>query len=70
MCVTLTSDLIVYDNRVWSIFHILFELGLPNLVCSYILGWQSVMNQIFGHCDIDLFFRINVLGAYLLNYLR
>ena len=25
---------------------------------------------IFGHCDFELMSRINVSGAYLLNYLR
>ena len=28
--------------RVRSISPIFFEVGFPNLVCGYILGWQSV----------------------------
>ena len=30
------------NNRVRSISHILFEVGISNLVCVCILGWQSV----------------------------
>ena len=52
--VILTSDL-VENNRVLGIFPILFELGIPNLVCNCILGWQSVMYQFVGHCDLDIF---------------
>ena len=48
----------------------LFELGIPNLVCACILGWQSVMFQFLCHYDLDLFSRITVSGAYLLYYLR
>ena len=40
----------------------LFELGIPNLVCGFILGWQSSM---YRFCDLDLFSRIIVLGYYL-----
>ena len=56
---TLTSDR----------FFILFELGIPNLVCGCILGmgWQSVMYQF---CDLDLFSAIIVSGAYLIYYLK
>ena len=45
----------------------LFELGIPNLVCGFILGWQSGM---YRFCDLDLFSRIIVLGAYPIYYLR
>ena len=45
-----------YNNRVRSIYFILFELGSPNLVCGCILELQSVMYQVLGHCDLDLFF--------------
>ena len=45
----------------------LFELGIPNLVCDLILGWQSGM---YRFCDLDLFSRIIVLGAYPIYYLR
>ena len=46
---------------------ILFELGIPNLVCGCILGWQSVMYQF---CDLDLISTIIMSGAYLIYYLR
>ena len=49
---------------------ILLEIGIPNLVCGCILGWQSVMYQFLGHCNLDLVSRIIVSGAYLLYYLR
>ena len=48
-----------------AFFSILFELGIPNLVCGCILGWQSVM-----FCDLDLISTIIVSGAYLIYYLR
>ena len=69
---TLTSDLVfrvIVSNHIIS-SHILFELGIPNLVCGCIVGWQSVMYQVLGHCDLDLFSRIIVSGVYLLYYLR
>ena len=50
-----------------SFFSILFELGIPNLVCGCILGWQNVIYQF---CDLDLISTIIVLGAYLTYYLR
>ena len=58
--------------RVRSIFPIFFEVGIPNLVCGCILGWQSVPYH-FGvtvTLTSDLVFRIIVSGAYLLYYLR
>ena len=69
---TLTSDLVfrvIVSNHIIS-SHILFELGIPNLVCGCIVGWQSVMYQVLGHCDLDLFSGIIVSGVYLLYYLR
>ena len=50
-----------------AIFSLLFELGIPNLVCGCILGWQSVMYQF---CDLDLISTIIVSGACLIYYLR
>ena len=50
-----------------AFFSILFELGIPNLVCGCILWWQSVMYQF---CDLDLISTITVSGAYLIYYLR
>ena len=50
-----------------AFFSILFELGIPNLVCGCILGWQSIMNQF---CDFALISTIIMSGAYLIYYLR
>ena len=60
--------------RVRSISPIFFEVGISNLVCICILGWQSVAYH-FGvtltlNLTSDLVFRIIVSGAYLLYYLR
>ena len=66
--VILTSDLVFRSYPIKS--YILFELGILNLVCGCIVGWQSVMYQVLGHCDLDLFSRIIVPGVYLLYYLR
>ena len=53
---------------------LLFEVGIPNLVCEYILGWQSVAYHfrvtVTMNSTSDLDFRIIVSGAYLLFYLR
>ena len=80
--VTLTSDLVfivikcpsVRPLRVRCISPIFFEVGIPNLVCGCILGWQSVAYY-FGvtvtlTLTSDLVFRIILSGAYLLYYLR
>ena len=58
--------------RVWSIFPIFFEVGIPNLVCGYILGWRSVVYhfRVTVTLTSDLVFRIIVSGVYLLYYLR
>ena len=57
--------------RVWSISPIFFEVGIPNLVCGCILGWQSVAYHFWVTVTLtsDLVFRIIVSGAYLLYYL-
>ena len=49
-----------------------FEVGIPNLVCGYILGWQSVAYHfpVTVTLTSDLVFRIIVSGAYPLYYLR
>ena len=57
---------VAHCNHVRSIFSILIELGIPNLVCGCILGC-SVMYQF---CNLDLISRIIVSGAYLVYYLR
>ena len=60
--------------RVRSISPIYFEVGIPNLVCGYILGWGSVEYHFRVTVTLtftsDLVFRIIVSGAYLLYYLR
>ena len=60
--------------RVRSISPIFFEVGIPNLVCGYILGWRSVAYHFRVTVTLtltsDLVFRIIVSGAYLLYYLR
>ena len=59
--------------RVQSISPIFFEVGIPNLVCGYILGWRSVAYHFRVTVTLtltsDLVFRIIVSGAYLLYYL-
>ena len=49
-----------------------FEIRIPNLVCGYILGWQSVAYhfQVTVTLTSDLVFRIIMSGAYLFYYLR
>ena len=60
--------------RVRSISPIFFEVGIPNLVCGYILGWRSVAYHFWVTVTLtltsDLVLRIIVSGAYLLYYLR
>ena len=60
--------------RVQSISPIFFEVGIPNLVNGYILGWRSVAYHFRVTVTLtltsDLVFRIIVTGAYLLYYLR
>ena len=59
--------------RVRSISPIFFEVGIPNLMCEYILGWRSVAYHFRVTVTLtltsDLVFRIIVSGAYLLYYL-
>ena len=59
--------------RVRSISPIFFELGIPNLVCGYILGWRSVAYHFRVTVTLtltsDLDFIIIMSGAYLLYYL-
>ena len=51
---------LVFRIIVSRAYALLFELGIPNLVCGCILGWQSAMYQFGGDCDLDLFSRIIV----------
>ena len=88
MTLTLTSDLvslvITMSVRpsvrpsvplcVRCISPIFFEVGIPNLLCGCILGWQSVTYHFRVTVTLtltsDLVFRIIMSGAYLLYYLR
>ena len=56
--------------RVRSISPIFFEVGIPNLVCGYILGWGSVAYhfRVTVTLTSDLVFRIIVSGAYLILF--
>ena len=56
--------------RVRCISPIFFEIGIPNLVCGYILGWWSVAYhfQVTVTLTSDLVFRIIVSGAYLILF--
>ena len=58
--------------RVRSISPIFFEVGIPYLVCGYILGWRSVAYHFLVTVTLtsDLVFRIILSAAYLLYYLR
>ena len=51
-----------------------FEVGIPNLVCGCILGWQSVayhfLITVTFTFTFDLISRIFVFAVYLLHYLR
>ena len=75
---TLTSDLVFIEItmsvplRVRCISPIFFEVGILNLMCGCILGWQSVGYhfQVTVTLTSDLVFRKLVSGAYLLYYLR
>ena len=50
----------------------IFEVGIPNLVCEYILGWRNGAYRFWVTVTLtsDLVFRIIVSRAYLLYYLR
>ena len=47
-----------------------FEVGIPNVMCGRILGWQCAVYHFWVTLTSDLVFRIIVSGAYLLCYLR
>ena len=48
----------------------LFEIGIPILVCECILGWWSVLYHLWVTLTLpsDLVFKKIVSGAYLLYY--
>ena len=72
---TLTSDLVFRIIIVRSISLILFEVGISNLVCGCIVGWQSVAYHnwvtVTLNLTSDLVYRNCIeSGAYLLYSLR
>ena len=58
------------NNCVRSISLLLFEIGIPNLVCECILGWWSVLYhlQVTVTLTSGLIFRKIMSRAYLLYY--
>ena len=62
-------DLVFRKNCVWDISLILFEVGIPNLVCKCILGCRSVQFhfRVAVTLTSDLVSRISIIesGAYL-----
>ena len=56
MTLPLTSDLV---SRNWCISPIFFEIGIPNLVCKFILGCRSVTNHFWVTVTLtsDLVFK-------------
>ena len=58
------------NNCVQSLSLTFFEVGIPNLVCGCILGWQSVAYHFRVTVTLiltsDLVFRLIVSGDYLL----
>ena len=65
--VTLANDLVFRIILFGAFVSILFELGIPHLVCGCSLGWHSVMYQF---CHHDLISILIVSGSYLIYYLR
>ena len=66
----LDSDL-VFRIIISGTYLLLFEIGIPNLVCICILGWQSVTYHFWVTVTLtsDLVLSIIVSGAYLLYYI-
>ena len=58
-------------HRVWCIHSIFFEVGIPNLVCGCILGWQNVAYHFWVTATMtsDIVIRIILSVAFLLYYL-
>ena len=73
MTFTLTSDL-VFRIIIQSVSLMLFEIGILNLVCGCILGWQIVTYHpwVTVALTFDLVSSRNCIesGAYLLYSLR
>ena len=57
--------------RVRSISPIFFGIGIPNLVCGYILGWRSVAYHFRVTVTLTLtgfYTKLNVWGSLGLNF--
>ena len=69
---TLTSDLVLRMIVSGAYSPIFFELGIPNLVCGYILRrWTVAYHfRVTVTLTCDLVFRIIVSGGYLIYSLR
>ena len=67
--VTLTSDLVLIII-VSGAYLLIFEIGIPNLVCECIFGWWSVLYhlQVTVTLTSGLVFRKIMSRAYLLYY--
>ena len=48
----------------------LFEVGIPNSLCGFILGWWSVIYFFLCHfdLDIDLYFFVNHIFYIRINF--
>ena len=42
------------NHHAWSISPVLFEIGIPTLVCGYIFGVVECHILFLEHCDLDL----------------
>ena len=69
---TVRLSVFLLSGIVSGAYPILFELGIPNLVCEYILAWRSVSYHfgVTATLTSDLVSWVIVAGAYLLHYLR
>ena len=67
---TLNFDLVLRIIVSGAYLLYFFEVGIPNLVCGCILGWQSVIFHFWVTVTLtsDLVFRIIMSRAYLLYY--
>ena len=72
VCMHLGMSSVLYHPGVRSISLIFLEVGIPNLVCIFILGWRNVTYnfQVTVTLTSDLVLRTIVSGVYLLYYLR
>ena len=58
----LTFDLVFLKNYIWGISLLLFEVGIPNLVCECIFEWRIVPFHfpVTGTLTSDLVSRIGI----------